>query len=153
MKNKIQKLCRLSAAAGLLGASVAGSHALAQEVDIVLSSTTNTWNNAGLNVTFHFFGVGGISATASSLSGTDTNGGKGLIADMSATSGTVPVFYDPPYVRAVGIDGNGTLMWDTCRTQQDFSTAQGQTVGDGTGCENAAKPGLSGALPADPPPH
>lgn len=117
-------------AMGLLGLALHVSQASANSC----SRYTTSWFNQGVDFICNF--VGGGSAHANSMSGEVNPGVKGLIADLISTSNMPNGFY--AYAVGIGVDSNGNDIAG-CRTQNDSSTAQGQTVGDGDGCENGAK--------------
>lgn len=117
-------------ALGLFALSLLASRTFAHASQCTWDTTS--WNNAGVNGVC-YFSAGG-TANVSSLSGIiDSQGHKGLIADLQSAS--VGSNYQPS-AQAVGLDLYGNEI-SGCKTGVDYSTAQGATVGDGDGCENA----------------
>lgn len=127
------KLILTIMSAGALVITAAATQVLADESCM---DKTKSWDGAGLGYTCYFEGIsGGSSAVVSSYSRVDPQAPHKhqLIADMSQQSGNAG--WDV-WAYAQGYDSGGNPI-TSCLTQNDYSTAQGATVGNGDGCESA----------------
>jgi hypothetical protein len=113
---------------GLLGAGMFASNASAV---MSCSKVSSGWN-AAQELNCRFDGQGWESAFAQTQSGV-SNGTKGMIANLVSTFNIQPGYVAA--AAAVGLDGSGQVIPD-CFTGFDFSTEQGASVTDSTGCQN-----------------